>query len=534
MRVGFAFALLVGGVLAAPADNTRNESDQLRLTQPITNQAQSQVATAHVQHGVKETNQTIYKYLSQQIEFTKLVKIIDWEKSYISVLNSTDDNITFFAPNNKALTPPKRRRDHQRSSLSLAHIYAELERLEAKAQRHEGGDDDDDEEKKKRFKKIVHALLKYHTLPTSLDKPALYRNATYETALKAKDGSFDDQPRRVTASNDLIGRLFINFWAKVEWLSVSAANGYIYTTNHPLIPPPSIMDELFLIDDFSTLSSALQKVGLDDALQWRWKKSSPRPKVTAQWSRCSRPTTGHSSGSQLVFASWLFSPAGEKALKKLLQFHIVPNYILHSDWVHKVEDDDESAFDIDGQDWYDEVRAIVTGSPDPTTLINQLRKQFYKWFNPIFTSHPTKEKTVKKCRHHEKKYKRSLMRFVPVPSAWPPHHSPPDITVNITVPTLLDDHSVRFVVAKPKRNEHHPESSIDKHNESQMTPPLARSYVFVHGNPTLVEGTARNGAIYALSRVLHPFKQVHPDGEDVSEEKMWEGWEDWLPAWGNA
>lgn len=67
-----------------------------------------------------------------------------------------------------------------------------------------------------------------------------------------------------------------------------------------------------------------------------------------------------------------------------------------------------------------------------------------------------------------------------------------------------------------------------------MTPPLARSYVFVHGNPTLVEGTARNGAIYALSRVLHPFKQVHPDGEDVSEEKMWEGWEDWLPAWGNA
>jgi hypothetical protein len=27
---------------------------------------------------------------------------------------------------------------------------------------------------------------------------------------------------------------------------------------------------------------------------------------------------------------WLFSPFGKRALKKLLQFHIVPNYIFHT------------------------------------------------------------------------------------------------------------------------------------------------------------------------------------------------------------
>ena len=68
MRAGFALALLVVGALAAPADNIRDKSDQLRLTPPITNDIHPQLATAHVQHGVKETNQSIYTYLSQQLE----------------------------------------------------------------------------------------------------------------------------------------------------------------------------------------------------------------------------------------------------------------------------------------------------------------------------------------------------------------------------------------------------------------------------------------------------------------------------------
>lgn len=37
---------------------------------------------------------------------------------------------------------------------------------------------------------------------------------------------------------------------------------------------------------------------------------------------------------------YLFSPIGEKALTKLLQFHVVPNYIIHAEWVVPVNSKD--------------------------------------------------------------------------------------------------------------------------------------------------------------------------------------------------
>jgi hypothetical protein len=114
----------------------------------------------------------------------------------------------------------KKKKDPHDSSLTLTTLYEEYEQLD---------DDDEDEEKKKRFKKILHALLKYHTLHAVLNTPDLYRNATYGTALKAKDGSYDGQPRRVSVVNDFF-HFYINFFAKVEWVSVSAANGACFTS----------------------------------------------------------------------------------------------------------------------------------------------------------------------------------------------------------------------------------------------------------------------------------------------------------------
>lgn len=160
-------------------------------------------------------------------------------------------SVTFFAPDNKALTPHKKHPHHGHgATLSLATIYEEFEKLQAA-----DDDDDDDEEKKKRFKKILRALLKYHTLPTGISKYGLHLNSTYETALEAHDGSFGGQARRILVSGDLIGRLFVNYYVSVDWKSVNATNGFLYGINHPIIPPPSILDELFLIDRFSTLVS---------------------------------------------------------------------------------------------------------------------------------------------------------------------------------------------------------------------------------------------------------------------------------------
>ena len=148
--------------------------------------------------------------------------------------------------------------------MSLATVYDEFERIQAR-------NDDDDEEKKKRFKKILHALLQYHTLPAAIGKPGLYANSTYETALEAHDGSYDGQPRRISVLTGLLG-LRINFYVGVEWTSVAAENGegsmtfrmsncvltvyrigFLYGINKPIIPPPSILDELFFADNFGLL-----------------------------------------------------------------------------------------------------------------------------------------------------------------------------------------------------------------------------------------------------------------------------------------
>ncbi|KAG8803837.1 hypothetical protein FRC16_002694 [Serendipita sp. 398] len=506
---------------------------------------------------VKKTNQTIYTFLSTQERYSKLIRLINWEESYVAVLNATEANITFFAADNKALTPPRRRKPHHGS---LSQAYEEYERLVRLRAKDDGDEDDDDEEKKKRLKKLVHAILKYHTLPTDFDRPALYKQATYDTALKAKDGSYDSQPRRIAVTNDPFGRLFVNFYSTVEWLSIDAENGFVYGINRPLFPPPSILDELFFIDDFSTLTSALQKVELDNALQWRVKWTPPS---TESETEGDGPVVSLFAPNNWAFKRlpsrlrlYLFSPRGAKALKKLLQFHIVPDYILHSDWVHNATKDDELTL----------AKRSSLEEGDLDLFLHECSEDFtldlFSRSNrrTRMASRRKMKKMLKKLKEagasieEQEKYASGVCRkFV---DTWPPHHGPPDITVNITIPTLLEDHPLRFVVAKPKL-EHVVDDDltdplviaemigmdrtvVETHQPLHTVPPLARSFVFAAGVKTIAEGVARNGAVYVIGQVLHPFKpnsHLGDGGRDDNHDGIdhrWDDWEDWLPTWGDA
>ncbi|PVF99072.1 hypothetical protein CPB86DRAFT_774487 [Serendipita vermifera] len=490
-----------------------------------------EVTNVHPGVGV---NKTIYTYLSQEQRYTKLVKLIDFDEEYVTILNTTTTNITFFAPDNKALTPPKsRRRGGHDSALSLVTLYEEYERLYANQNDNEeggGGGDDDDEERKKRFKKILHALLQYHTLPDGLDRFGLDTNRTYATALEAKDGSFGGQARRISVGSGLTSHLLINEYVLSDWFFVTAENGYVFGVNHPILPPPSILDELFLTTDFSILTSALQKVGLDDELQWRWKKSSE--------TEGDGPVVSLFAPNDFAFKRlpwrlrvFLFSPAGEKVLKKLLQFHIVPDYILHSDWLYNGTSDDElrrsqAAVD-DGEDWYQDLN-VGQGLP---------RQRRHKKMCKLRSK---SKKQNKKCRNR-KNYDGMSPFFAPLTSN--DHWPTPNVTVNTTVPTLLKDHELSFVVVKPHRKHDHftptflPLGQLldDQHSEeSNVVPfPFARSWVFANGVGTTGEYVARNGAVYSLNRLLHPRKPNNEDGNDSREDDRWDDWEEWLPAWGD-
>lgn len=500
MRSFLSLALLAGYALAVPANNPQFVIGPEPATVPTP--AVEALDVDHSHHHAIETNETIYTFLSQQEDYTKLVKLIDFDEEYVTILNATTDSVTFFAPDNKALTPHKKHPHHGHgATLSLATIYEEFEKLQAA-----DDDDDDDEEKKKRFKKILRALLKYHTLPTGISKYGLHLNSTYETALEAHDGSFGGQARRILVSGDLIGRLFVNYYVSVDWKSVNATNGFLYGINHPIIPPPSILDELFLIDRFSTLTSALQKVGLDNELQWRWKAKGEF--------EGDGPTVSLFAPNDFAWKRlpprlrlWLFSPAGEKTLKKLLSYHIVPNWILHADFVYDGSDDDYSSAmveDCDGEDWYQD-------ADQPGLKLGCSRKE----------------------RMESKRLKKLAQKLglkAPELASWP-HPPPVDVTVNLTIPTLLDDHSLKFVVVKPKQEHHHVQFDLPTSEGDANTSafPLWRNRVFVDHIGAGLEGVARNGAIYGLLRVLNPFKRPS-EGED--EDALWNDWEDYLPAWG--
>ena len=139
------------------------------------------------------------------------------EHAFLTRCLHTFPSVTFFAPNNHALTFPKhkkgRKHPHEPNDV-LATLYEQFESLA----------DDDDEKKKK----ILHAILEYHTLPEKVIRPALHFNTTYATRLTAKDGSFGGQARRIgVESHGLLpfGPLKINFYAFVlpkEWYT---ANG---------------------------------------------------------------------------------------------------------------------------------------------------------------------------------------------------------------------------------------------------------------------------------------------------------------------
>lgn len=199
----------------------------------------------------------------------------------------------------------------------------------------------------------------------------------------------------------------------------------------------------------------------------------------------------------------MFSPAGEKVLKKLLSYHIVPDYILHADFVYN-SDEESRLFatfldDCEGEDWYKDIER-------PT-------------FQP---------RCSRKERRDRKKTARPGLEF-PELASWPS----PKVTVNITVPTLLEDHSLQFAVIRPSKG-HHVQfdllPSVDESDDATVqTYPLWRNKAFVNRIHTGLEGVARNGAIYGISRVLNPFKS-HSEGMD--EDDMWNDWEDYLPAWG--
>lgn len=158
-------------------------------------------------------------------------------------------SITFFAPPDRALRPPKRHtkpKDTEFDEFGVESFFSddviktsdELEMfstLEGFVDRqlldNPSDADDDKERKKKIIKKILTAVLKYHILSEELPAKELAKNSTFATALTLGDGSLHSEPLRLRVEQPprlLKPTLSLNFYASVIFADVKTKNGKLH------------------------------------------------------------------------------------------------------------------------------------------------------------------------------------------------------------------------------------------------------------------------------------------------------------------
>jgi len=273
--------------------------------------------------------QTVYQWLKGHDKFTKLVKLIEYDKVILDVIDNPGLSITFFAPDDDAfpsIGPWEPRED-----------FNPLDR-------------DDKHKKKFFFGELLHEVLLYHVLPYNMESVELYANSTVATALQAKDGSFNSQSRRIKIDHTTIPySLVINRYSRVIQSDIQVRTGRINIINSPLVPPLSILDGIHrLPQKLSTFTSAVQKVNFGKSLQYHYvpgKKSEKghfegKPSITAFV-----PTNDAFAALPRNLLLYLFSPLGSRALTKILAYHTIPDVILYTEWIHNVTREKNQYFD---------------------------------------------------------------------------------------------------------------------------------------------------------------------------------------------
>ncbi|GAA5943467.1 uncharacterized protein JCM15063_006481 [Sporobolomyces koalae] len=498
------------------------------------------------------------------------------------------DDITLLAPDDQALTPPRRRgghgpdhhhhggpRDaHKDDELSREHVphvfhseHLSPESLRELASEDNDGDDKDDKEKERRreiFRKIISYVGKYHVVPGRRQAHDLADSSTLATLL-------DDS--RINVRPGLDWRPFphptirFNVYVEKRGPTILAKNGVIHLVSGPLAPPFGPLNELFIFPQFfSSMTSDLQKVGLDEALaaphahqdtsdleyaavaedlvdELVKEKGLEEYTVFAPSNLAyARVPTGILAGLHLPY------PFAKKVLKYILAGHVVPNTVFFSDFykndtgsssVHRFATSHETDVEVP-LEWIHE-------SPPPAREFGPKSFKTKEWRIPGFPGRP-RDRDERGPPPPPPRGPRGE-RPPPPPKGprgerpHPPHEHPgPGCRGNIThyeLPTLLTADNAnatlkvavvsyrpgpggkgpikRSVVVFPVRPHHH-EHDHDHHHEHERGPSDAtfcpgRRDPFAPIKAVFADFPARAGAIHVLPRIIPPPLPPHHDSE---------------------
>jgi len=231
---------------------------------------------------------------------------------------------------------------------------------------------------------------------------------------------------------------------------------------------------------FSTLTSALQRSNLTELLDFRHvhhhadaKDFEGSPLVTVF-----APTNRAFEKLPRKLKLFLFSPFGERILQKLLRYHIVPEVVFFSDYVHfrKVEEQPD----------FIDLEALSEGSKTAA------RRWFFKFDWPLRRKGPVTEPISREKYNLE---------------------------------TALFNHTLDVVVDKKRVT-----LPLPGHCKPSV---IKTSVVVSHQLARVRDIVGINGAIHVIDRLLDPRKHCHhpPEHADREDDQAWEDWEEWLPRW---
>ncbi|KAJ7043334.1 hypothetical protein C8F04DRAFT_992847 [Mycena alexandri] len=479
---------------------------------------------------------SIYQILANDPEFSNISWSIRASDEVTALLNSSSSNLTFFATPDWALQPCDRdpEDDEAPECRHVQTIFSELAALM-----------DDSSETEDALQEMVTSILKYNILPAPVDVLA-QGNSTYSTLLTLLETERPQRIRVAPHSAHKRRKTTINAFTHIVWANIKASNGVIHVIDRTLALPVSIVGSLARAPVlFSTLSAALKQSGVSNSLEGN--------KTATLFAPTNRAFKRLPKGLQ----QFLFSPEGAVALQKLLEFHVVPDIVLHSDYIYNASSKADAV--------NDQFLSAEAGLLRPKSHHRHARKQDHVHEaddcdedEDDFSPHLRPRKAAHKHRkHHHKKARWSASRWfaqflraiglapesllaskdISIKPPRPPHphphghhphphghhphppHMHPVYTVNLTLPTELRNHSLHIHIAKFEGHSHHPPSKF-----------------FVDGRPVRApDFTASNGAIHVVGRILDP-RGPHgqhrpPKRAHLDAKGSWENWEGWFPQW---
>ncbi|KAJ3045199.1 hypothetical protein HDV00_011069 [Rhizophlyctis rosea] len=220
--------------------------------------------------GDGDSAKTILQVISEDKAFHKLYKLISERETLVTALNSSDADVTLFAPVDSAFWLPPH---HPK-------VPPEL---------------------------ITKGLL-YHIADKTHLVEDLKDGELIDTGLTL--GSLGDRPQkiRVFEHNQHVA---LNFRSKIIKDDIKASNGIIQAINHVLIPPPNVLKVVAHFPKvFGLLALAVKRAGLGDELE------------EAKAITLFAPTNRAFKKLGLKKLKYLFSHKGKAELKKILSYHV--------------------------------------------------------------------------------------------------------------------------------------------------------------------------------------------------------------------